>query len=679
MTKSTIFFLIIRSIKILFFSFCLSNISFGLNIDKVYEAKLSKAKHDTIKLQLYLDWINDINETDNAKKVELFKKIKKNNYYKKFNYHKSLLSEAKFYSNKGEFKKAISLVFKTINEAKKLDNYTKADYTGRGNSLLATIYKSEENYETAIYYQKLSIKEYKKLIPYSKNDESFYYAFQMNLADLYRLNKQVEKAISLYNFIEKKLIEFNDKENLYFLYTGKLACYEKNLNFKEKIILLNKAEKIAKEYFNDDPSYIAYIHNSLGSAYEYNNNFLNAIIHYNEANEIFKKLKDINNQMILSYNLALIYKKLKQFEKSNNYMLQYLSMKDTIFNMETKQTIHDLSIKYETEKKEQENKLLTKENEKKQLTIYFVLVAICLVLTVLIVIYRNSRIKSRINKELAEKNKIIHEQKVIVEEQHKEITDSIKYAERIQGAILPPDQKWLKILPNSFVLNKPKDILSGDFYWIAQTDEHIFVAAADCTGHGVPGALISIVNFNLLNKAVLEKGLKNPGEVLDAVNIWLTESLNQTIENSSIKDGMDVALVSINKKTGQILYSGANNPLYWFHKNELIEIKADKFPVGAFINEDVQHFTTKEIPAQFGDTLYLFSDGFADQFGGPLGKKYKYKQLKEKFFEILQEPMEEQKIKLEIEFRSWKGEYEQTDDVLIIGIQVNSNSSSKLI
>jgi serine phosphatase RsbU (regulator of sigma subunit) len=179
---------------------------------------------------------------------------------------------------------------------------------------------------------------------------------------------------------------------------------------------------------------------------------------------------------------------------------------------------------------------------------------------------------------------------------------------------------WFSIFPKSFVLYKPKDILSGDFYWTEETENWKFVAAADCTGHGVPGALMSIVNFNLLNKAVLEKNLTMPGEILDSVNQQLTLALHQTYKESTVKDGMDISLLSINKKTNEIYFSGANNPIYILGPNKEIEMKADKFPVGAFVGETIRSFTSHKLELEIGDRIFLFSDGFADQFGGSKGK-----------------------------------------------------------
>ena len=269
------------------------------------------------------------------------------------------------------------------------------------------------------------------------------------------------------------------------------------------------------------------------------------------------------------------------------------------------------------------------------------------------------------------KNNIINQQKTIVEGQHRDITDSIKYAKRIQEAILPPLNLWNKILPHSFILHLPKDVLSGDFYWIEETDNYTYIAAADCTGHGVPGALISIVNFNLLNKAVLEKNLVTPSEILDAVNLWLTESLHQSYGESTVRDGMDITLIAINKHSNEVLFAGANNSIYIVSNEELTQIKGDKFPVGAFIEDKIQKFTLKKLSVNKGDSIYLFSDGFADQFGGEKGKKYKYLPFQQKLKSITHHTTINQCSMIKQEFFNWKGNHEQVDDVLVIGIKIS--------
>lgn len=271
---------------------------------------------------------------------------------------------------------------------------------------------------------------------------------------------------------------------------------------------------------------------------------------------------------------------------------------------------------------------------------------------------------------LAEKNTRLEIAYKEIEEQKKHITDSIHYAKRIQNAILPPDDYVKELLPQSFILYKPKDIVSGDFYWLARKDDFTYFAAVDCTGHGVPGAFMSIVGNDQLNYAVNVKGARKASEILNELNKGVTNSLRQQRGVSNVKDGMDIALCAIDHKSKTLQFAGAFNPLYHYRDNQLTITKGNKFPIGAFLEEDLQLFDNQEISYKKGDRFYIFSDGFADQFGGPRGKKLKYKQFQEKLLEIHQKPMEEQKQILDEYITSWMGDLEQIDDILVIGIQI---------
>ncbi len=281
-----------------------------------------------------------------------------------------------------------------------------------------------------------------------------------------------------------------------------------------------------------------------------------------------------------------------------------------------------------------------------------------------------------LEEKVIERTKEIHHQKEMVEEKNKEIVDSINYAERLQKAILPPIHKVKALVPQSFILFKPKDIVSGDFYWMDGRSNNLMIAAVDCTGHGVPGAMVSVVGANGLNRCVREFGLKKPGEIMDK----LTDIIIETFDTGEheVKDGMDISLCHLhvdtakNEKTETVLmeWAGANNPLWLLRKNSSVieEIKADKQPIGKFDHR--VPFTTHEFKLDKGDIFYLFTDGYADQFGGPRGKKFKYKTLQDLLLSMRNEPMEKQQEILNREFETWRGELEQVDDVCIIGVRV---------
>lgn len=252
----------------------------------------------------------------------------------------------------------------------------------------------------------------------------------------------------------------------------------------------------------------------------------------------------------------------------------------------------------------------------------------------------------------------------------KQVTDSIHYAKRIQEAILPPSNLVKQILPESFVLYKPKDIVSGDFYWIDKKNEWSYFAAVDCTGHGVPGAFMSIVGYNLLKDILKNTDSIEPSIIMDKMNDGVAHTLHtNTTSGKQTKDGMDMTLCALNYKTLELQFSGAFNPLYIIRGEELIQYKADKFPVGMFIGEK-QKFTNHLIQLQKGDTIYIFSDGYADQFGGPKGKKFMAGNFRQLLSDVSKMPIEKQKTLLNQTIEEWRGNLEQVDDILIIGVKV---------
>jgi serine phosphatase RsbU (regulator of sigma subunit) len=260
-------------------------------------------------------------------------------------------------------------------------------------------------------------------------------------------------------------------------------------------------------------------------------------------------------------------------------------------------------------------------------------------------------------------NEIINTQKVIVEEKQKEILDSIHYAQRIQHALLASDKLLGRNLPEYFVLFKPKDIVSGDFYWATAKGDKFYLAVCDSTGHGVPGAFMSLLNISFLNEGITEKNIINPNEIFNHVRKRLIENVSY----DGGKDGMDGTLLCISGS--HLSYASAYNAPLVIRKGNAIELNTDKMPVGSSPKEK-ESFTLNTFDLQKGDMLYTFTDGYADQFGGQKGKKYKYKQLEEKLMSICLNPLAEQKDILIKEFENLKGKLEQVDDVLIIGIKV---------
>lgn len=279
---------------------------------------------------------------------------------------------------------------------------------------------------------------------------------------------------------------------------------------------------------------------------------------------------------------------------------------------------------------------------------------------------QNTMLEQKVNERTQE----IRLQKTIIEEKNKDILDSLHYAKRIQRALLASDSLLQKNLPEHFVLYKPKDIVSGDFYWGAETENGKFLLlTGDCTGHGVPGAFMSLLNISILHELVTGMKRNRPDEILNMQRDAIVMALNPEGSEEVSRDGMDCSLCSFDLRQRKMEFACANNPVWIFRNGEIIASRPDKFPVGIHEGEK-QPFTLQQTELLPGDIIYAFTDGFADQFGGPKGKKFKYSQLKEKLLAIHSLPMNEQKEKLEKIFDDWRGNLEQVDDVLVIGIRI---------
>ncbi|MDG2330528.1 MAG: 7TM diverse intracellular signaling domain-containing protein [Flavobacteriales bacterium] len=285
-----------------------------------------------------------------------------------------------------------------------------------------------------------------------------------------------------------------------------------------------------------------------------------------------------------------------------------------------------------------------------------------------------ANINIKLEQQVKERTHEVELQKEVLKEKNEDILASIKYAERIQKAVLPSLKKFKALLPNSFVLFKPRDIVSGDFFWIEEVlpingNKIIVYAAGDCTGHGVPGALVHIVGQSFLKLGKFDESVNSPAEALDFLNRGILETFHSEYKEETIRDGMDIALCAIDQENRKLIFSGAKNPVYIIRNEALIEIKGDKRPIGAYDENNHIKFNNVEFELRDGDTIYSFSDGFPDQFGGPKGKKFMYGKFKKLLIEIQAKTMDQQREELEKSFRAWMGDIEQVDDVLVIGVK----------
>lgn len=426
-----------------------------------------------------------------------------------------------------------------------------------------------------------------------------------------------------------------------------------------------------------------------------------AISYGHQSLNLTEELDALYVKNYVASTLMNAYRALGNHEEALIYADIFISTRDSLFNEEKARAIEEMDTKYETEKKQQqielqESQILARDATIKQQktlrnSLLGGLVAIAIIVFLISYAYvqkrrDNQRIReqnnqiSEANEELKQLNEEIHAQKAEIEAQrdhlftqNEAITDSINYAQRIQAAMLPPESYILELLNEVFILYKPKDIVSGDFYWFKHVNQYIIIAAADCTGHGVPGAFMSILGMSFLNEIVQRREITCANQVLGELRDQIKHSLRQHGHPDDPKDGIDMALCVIDEKTRVMQYAGANNPLYMIRENNgkpaLIEIKADRMPLGYYLGKD-QPFTNHEIKLEIGDAFYLFSDGFVDQKGGRENRKFLSKNFKELLLGIYENSMYDQKEALDKKLMNWMGTNSQIDDILVVGVRV---------
>ncbi len=401
------------------------------------------------------------------------------------------------------------------------------------------------------------------------------------------------------------------------------------------------------------------------------------------AEEVLADAKNANDYLVqygILENLTAAYDNYGDCKLALYYAKESIIMKDSLLNSESNNTIQELSTKFETDKKEQENQILKQQGElnatqlkQQKIVSYALIIGLIFLVVFAIMIYKNLTLSKKSNHIISLQKLEVEKQKHLVEEKQKEVLDSINYAKRLQDAILPQvssiKESFSKLNGDAFVVYHPKDIVAGDFYFFEDNNDHLFIAAADCTGHGVPGAMVSVVCSNALTRSVKEFSLTDPGKILDKTTDLVLDTFSKSV--GQVKDGMDISLLCINKKNKTITWSGANNPLWYIEQGEtnlLHELKPNKQPIGR--SDDPQPFITQTLPLVAGQIFYLITDGYADQFGGEEGKKLKSKNFKELLRSINTLPLDAQANTIAKNFNSWKGTYEQVDDVCVIGVKI---------
>lgn len=536
---------------------------------------------------------------------------------------------------------------------------------------IGVFFFDQQNYDKAEEYYMASLKIKQELGDAIGIAKSY-----NNLGIIAQNKKNYENALAYYEKALAITEEMNNKEVLAQTLNNMGMVYLLTKEYNKALIQLTKALDI-KKVLNDQRG-ISNTLNNIADAFYNMGQYSSAIETLTKSIQLAKELGAKDIYKIAYEKLSSVYAASGNYKEAYKYHKLYSEVKDSLFSEAQSKQAADLEAKYENEKKEKEIELLKRDNElqelkdnRKNILIVVISAGLVLVLIMAIVAYRENKEKQKVNQLLSVQNEEITRQKSLIEEKNKDIVDSIQYAKRIQEAIYPSKKLVRSYLEESFILFKPKDIISGDFYWMVTIGNKILFAAVDCTGHGVPGALMSIVGYNGLNQAVNEYKLTKPNEILNHLNKTVNYTLNKSRkEEITLQDGMDIALCCYDKENKKLEYAGAYNPLYLVRKGQLLEFKADRQAVGAFVENELKLFTNTEIPIEVGDIVYVFSDGYADQFGGDQGKKFTYKRLKDTLVSISSKTMDEQRHTLHLTFEHWKGTLEQVDDVCLIGIKL---------
>ncbi len=497
----------------------------------------------------------------------------------------------------------------------------------------------------------------------------------ISIGTIYSEKKEYKKSLDYY-FESLELFQQVNNEDAIATNLNNIAdTYLELKDYSKSLVYIIKAKELYEKIGNVYGQSL--VLNNIGDYYSKIGNEERALEYYKLGLEK-GKLIEANEHVIQSYKgISNSYKKAGDYKLALVYHEYFQELNDSIYNVESSNQIAEMQARFDSERDAQEIALLTKDKKiqedelnRQSLITRSIIGVGGLLLVLTIVLIRGISQKKKANKELDLKNQKIELAYNIIEDQHKDIKDSINYAKRIQEAILPPASIVKQLFPQSFVLYMPKDVVSGDFYWVEPWGEKVFFAAVDCTGHGVPGAFMSIVGYNLLDKAVNELGLSRPSLVLNSLSKEIGKTLRQTGSDSEVKDGMDLAVCALNPKTLMLEYAGAFNPLYIVRDGKIIETASDKIPIGTYMDGDFKNYTNHEIQLQKGDTIYIFTDGYADQFGGEKGKKFKYKSLQQLLISLQGKPMAEQKDILYTTIQNWKGNLEQVDDILVMGVMV---------
>jgi len=579
-------------------------------------------------------------------------------------YHTSILHQdiANAYYSLGTNDKALKHYMASLKLREQMGDSSAmaSSYMGMSN-----VYGQMNRYDLSLDFAKKALRLKEKY-----NEQRMVSWLLNNVGAIYLESGDTASALPYYTRSIELKKQLDDQYGLATTYKNIGTIHLRKKQYATALDYYRQALNIRMKLNPDDAYEMAICLDDIGSVYMDMAMNDSAVYYIARAIELGEKINSWELLRLPYSNMAQVLAKKGDFEGAYQYELKYRAAKDSTLSSETNALMTEMAAKYDNEKKEQRIALQELEiSDQKKMNILVIAVALFAVLLA-VVMLRGYLSKKKANRQLQEKNEPIEHQKALVEEKNKDITDSIHYAQRIQRAILPSAEYQQRLIPDSFTLFRPKDIVSGDFYWMEQWNNKTVIAVVDCTGHGVPGAFMTFVAYSLLNEAVLEHGISDPAAILNEMRKNLNRMLRQKNDAEALKDGMDISICVLDRNAMTLEYAGAYNPLWLVRSAALTETKADKQPIGVFTGEGEKPFTKHTIALEKGDLVYLFTDGYADQFGGDKGKKFKYKSLQQLLVSLHNKPMEAQKAELGRTFETWKGNLEQLDDVCVFGMRV---------
>lgn len=673
---------------------------------------------DTLKVDLYFDIAEEYERTDDTLYLYYLKEAY--NLAKKLGQQRGVVKYyddlGYYYRQRSDYSKALDGHFNALEIAREI-NYKK--YLPRINNNIGVVYRRLDDYSRAVSFhiEALTIAEQvndKRSMMYARN----------SLGNVFSLMKQYERAMTYFNQALKEAEETQNYRSFAINYNNIGELYEIKGELDQALKYYYKSLEYNRK-INSERG-IAICYDCLGSVYLKTGQYKKAVTHFKEAIDYNRKLNDDYFTAVSLLNSGIAYSNLNQIKKAIRYLNEalnianeignkttardayfelskiydeknsptlafenfkkYTSLKDTILNIENTRTISKLQTLYETEKQRSRIEFLEKEraqkelaNKRKTIFILVLFIAFASLAVLALTLLRANNIKKRNNQILkeqasviTEKNKELNNRKLELEQTNIKISDSLQYAQKIQQALLPQKSMMNLLFEDYFIFYNPLSAVSGDFYWAGEVADKTILAVTDCTGHGVPGAMMSMLGNSYLSETLRKPYVLHASQVLNEMRDMVVAALHQQGVPGESKDGMEMSLVVFDKQTNVLEFAGANLSIYIARNQEdnsfeMIELKGDRMPIGYY--RKMNDFTDHTIKLNPKDTVYLFTDGYMDQFGGEKGQRFRSRPFKELIAKNVKKTMQEQLDVLQTTFYEWKQDQEQIDDVLVMGVK----------